>query len=422
MAKRSFPEGVNPLIAPLIRLISPLFRQQSSKGTQKRAPWGGWFVLGSAILLMVTLGSSFYHPVLSSDGGDLPLSTASPFPAIVPPPPATRSSTTAPPKTSLGSTPSPQTQPPGSAPSLGASPTAAPPSHGSSPASAAPNPPNPAQSQPSNPLAATTAAPPKNPKPLTYPPDMQQLLQRGYLEVGVINLNTPPFYFEQDGELVGLDIDLAHLIGELMGLEVRFNRQAETYPDLVEMTARGDVDLAISKLSVTIPRLQQVHASPSYIKFKQALLIDRTQLAAKGGKDAQSIQRILKEEPISIGVISKSSYERYAQENFPNAEVVGFDSWTDASKAVAEGKVFAIYRDEGEIKKIMMGQPQLSIKLKSVLLNDLEDNKAILVSLKYPQLAHIVDYTVGNLMTTWTIDNLIDKFLEVFTNPEFASG
>ncbi|MEM9542260.1 MAG: transporter substrate-binding domain-containing protein [Cyanobacteria bacterium P01_E01_bin.42] len=254
-----------------------------------------------------------------------------------------------------------------------------------------------------------------------YPSDVQRLIQQGYMTVGTLGFDTPPFYFEQNGKLQGSDMELARNIGKLLDLEVRFDRNSPTFSDLIEKTARGEVDMAIGKLSVTMPRLKQLHASPSYIKFKQALLINRTQLATLGGKDSQSIQQILREEPIEIGVIGRSSYQRYAEQNFPNAKIVGFKSWTEATEAVEKGDVFAIYRDEAEIKKIMLGQPQLALKLKSVLFNDLEDNKAIFVNVNNPQLAHIIDHVLTDVYEPWTTERLIEEFHEVFTNPEFAS-
>ena len=248
-----------------------------------------------------------------------------------------------------------------------------------------------------------------------YPPDMRELMERGYITVGTLSFDTPPFYFEQNGELRGADIDLARNIGQLLDLEVHFDRKSATFKELIERTARGEVDMAIGKLSVTMPRLKKLYASPNYIKFKQGVLINRAQLAIRGGDDSQSIQRILKDQAIRIGVIRDSSYQRYGQQNFPNAEIIGFSSWKKAIQAVVKGEVFAIYRDEAEIKKIMLGQPQLALQLKSVLFNDLEDNKSIFVNLRNSQLAH----TIGHILTRqepWTIEYLIDKYNQAFTN------
>lgn len=270
----------------------------------------------------------------------------------------------------------------------------------------------------------TSAAPAELPSDLDlYPPDMRRLMTQGYLIVGIPNFDTPPLYFEQNGELQGADIDIARSLGEKLDLDVRFDRQSTSLDNLIDRTARHEVDLAIGKLSTTMPRLKKVHASPNYIRFKQALLIDRTQLLEMGGKDAESIQSLLKTQAISIGVIKNTSYERFAKQNFPNAEVIGFPSWTEATQALAAGQVFAIYRDENEIKKIIMSQPQLAIRLKSVLFNDLEDPKAIFVSLANPQLAHVIDNVIQNDPShMWTSDRLIDTFYDIYTDPSFASN
>ena len=283
----------------------------------------------------------------------------------------------------------------------------------------APTPPGNAQTPSPTPAAAAALPPDLD----LYPPDMRRLMTQGYLIVGIPNFDTPPLYFEKNGELQGADIDIARSLGEKLNLEVRFDRQSTSLDNLIDRTARHEVDLAIGKLSTTMPRLKKVHASPNYIRFKQALLIDRTQLLELGGKDAESIQNLLKTQAIAIGVIKNTSYEQFAKQNFPNAEVVGFPSWTDATEALATGQVFAIYRDENEIKKIIMSQPQLAIRLKSVLFNDLEDPKAIFVSLANPQLAHVIDNVIQNDPShIWTSDRLIDTFYDIYTDPSFASN
>ncbi|MGA1475651.1 MAG: substrate-binding periplasmic protein, partial [Prochlorothrix sp.] len=256
-----------------------------------------------------------------------------------------------------------------------------------------------------------------------YPPDIQRLMTQGYITVGIPNFDTPPLYFEKDGTLQGADVDLARNLGAQLELEVKFDREATTLNELIDRAARNQVDIAIGKLSTTVPRLKKLHASPNYIRFKQALLIDRTKLLELGGKDAESIQSILKTRPVDIGVIGKSSYERFAKRNFPNANVIGFPSWSDATEALAQGEVFAIYRDENEIKKIIMSRPQLAIRLKSVLFNDLEDSKSVYVSLQNPQLAHVIDNIIdGDPSNVWTSDRLIDEFYDLYTNPNFASN
>ena len=250
---------------------------------------------------------------------------------------------------------------------------------------------------------------------------MQRLIRQGYFVVGIPSFDTPPFYFEKDGELQGSDISFMRNLASELELEVRFNRDSSRYDELIARTALNEFDVAIGKLSTPMSRLKKLHTSPDYILLKQALLIDRTKLLALGGKDALSIQNILKNEPISIGLIGGSAHERWAKINFPNAEIIGYPSWTDAINAVATEEVFSIYRDEGEIKKIMLAQPQLSIKLKSVLLSDLDDNKAIYVSRANPQLAEIIDRVLMDSKRVWTTDRLIDEFRDIYTDPAFAS-
>ena len=64
--------------------------------------------------------------------------------------------------------------------------------------------------------------------------------------------------------LAGGDEGAAAEIGELakkLGVAVQFERDARTFDDVVHLLATGQADVAISKLSRTLPRAQVVSFS-----------------------------------------------------------------------------------------------------------------------------------------------------------------
>ena len=97
---------------------------------------------------------------------------------------------------------------------------------------------------------------------VTYPPGIRSIKERGTLVVAVADLERYPFfYLDQDGALVGADIDLARAIGQALGVAVEFNRSVATFDGVVDLVARGEADVAISKLSVTLDRALRVRFS-----------------------------------------------------------------------------------------------------------------------------------------------------------------
>ena len=89
-------------------------------------------------------------------------------------------------------------------------------------------------------------------------PEFARIIERGELVVAVLGVDQPPFFEERFGQLTGLDITLAGDIAKKLGVKVRFNRDAKTFDDVVSLLAKGQADLAVSKLSRTLPRAQEI--------------------------------------------------------------------------------------------------------------------------------------------------------------------
>ena len=102
-------------------------------------------------------------------------------------------------------------------------------------------------------------------------PEFARIVTRGELVVAVLGVDQPPFFEQQHGQLVGIDIDMAKEIAAKLGVKVRFNRDAKTFDSVVSLLANGDADMAISKLSRTLSRAQVISFSTPYIRLHRAL-------------------------------------------------------------------------------------------------------------------------------------------------------
>ncbi len=133
--------------------------------------------------------------------------------------------------------------------------------------------------------AAVTAAPApvsqlvKVPDGRLLAPDIARIVMRGELVVAMLGVDTPPFFYEKKGELVGLEVDLAKSIAKELGVNVRFNRNAKSFNGVVDIIARGEADIALSKLSRTLARTQVISFSQPYLTLNHALLLNRVKFA-----------------------------------------------------------------------------------------------------------------------------------------------
>jgi polar amino acid transport system substrate-binding protein len=244
------------------------------------------------------------------------------------------------------------------------------------------------------------------------PSEIDQIKTLGKLTIAMVNKDNPPFFSQQpDGKLVGIDIDLAESIAESLGVKTNFIRTADTFDEVVEIIHRKEADLGISKLARSLPRAQKVLFSKPYLTFRQALLINRLSLA-KLQSTGLTTDQVVKDFREKIGVYAGSAYVQFARKTFPNATVVEFAQWEAAIEAVTSGQVTALFRDELEVRRIVLTKPELAIKLRTIVLTDTSDTKGIITAAGNQLLS---DYTNLFLETQYKqrdSNQLLDAYMK----------
>ena len=257
-----------------------------------------------------------------------------------------------------------------------------------------------------------------NKKTAEYPADIQKIIDRGKIVVGLYYKDKPPFIMTNPkGVLYGLDIDLARNIAKSLGVDVEFNREAGSYKELHEIastgkTARGNpVDVVISKFSRTYERAKSVRFTQPYLTFRQALIVNKIQAAKNKIEDYP--MDYLRQAKVKIGVREKTSYVEYAEELFKNAEIIE-GKWEDIVKMVVEGKVTAVLRDEYEIMKLVKRNPELAIKISVYILKDRKDHIAMAVPCDSINLLAWLNMYLDSRPEILTAKDIIKKYPEAW--------
>ena len=229
--------------------------------------------------------------------------------------------------------------------------------------------------------------------------EIARIVERGELVVAMLGVDTPPFFYTKDAQLVGLEVDMAKAIASELKVKVRFDRQARTF--------NGGADLGISKLSRTLARVQTVSFSNPYLTLKHALVLNRVRYAALAKQ--RELPEVIRDFNGTIGVIVKSSFADYARRNFPKARLVEYQNWPDVVKAVERGDVVAAYRDEFEIKRLLQSGPAAPLLLRTVTLSDLEDTLGIAVNIAEPTLLAFVNEYLAQRTEKLDIRKVLDQ-------------
>lgn len=240
------------------------------------------------------------------------------------------------------------------------------------------------------------------------PADIAAIKKANVLVVAMTKKDVPPFFSGEGDNIRGLDVEIAKRIGTLLGVPVQFRRDADSFAEVVEQVRDGRADIAVSKLSVTGPRLQVVKFSAPYVKLRQSLVINRLWLSQNG--QGKEVYQVIRDFNGKISFIRNSSYDTFARINFPNATFLPEDKWDVIIDNVTKGTIAAAYRDEFEIKKIAFEKPDAAITTKSITISDSVDNIAIAVNPKAIQLLSIVDHVIKNEYSNIDTKKLMDRY------------
>jgi ABC-type amino acid transport substrate-binding protein len=145
-----------------------------------------------------------------------------------------------------------------------------------------------------------------------------------------------PFEYEEDGEPTGFDIDLMNEIGNRAGFTPEY--QNVTFDGIIGGLQGGNYDAAISAMTITEEREEQVDFSDPYFDSNQSLMVS-------GDSDIQGTDDLA---DANVGVQLATTGEIEAnelREAGDIGEVTTYDVVDDAFAALENGQVDAVIAD-----------------------------------------------------------------------------
>lgn len=224
-----------------------------------------------------------------------------------------------------------------------------------------------------------------------YSPEMKAIYERGVLRVAIYAEDRVPFFYLNDtGVLTGSDVELATDMAAQFGVAVEFIRTAQSFDEVVDQVSSGQADIAVSKLSATLSRAKKVLFSEPYLTLHQGLLVNRLKMAQLGQPQTPLLDTI-KRAPVDIGVVSGTSYVRFASALFPFAGIKLFPTTQDMADAALRGEIAAMFYDELQLKNTITDNPTHSVELQLIIMNDQIDPISIAVPPDHVQLLNWVN-------------------------------
>ncbi len=169
----------------------------------------------------------------------------------------------------------------------------------------------------------------------SFAAELTAIKDRGQIIIGVKDNLRPLGFTDTEGNLVGLEIDIARklaeeILGDLEAVEfIPVSNQ-----ERLQVVLNDDVDLAIARVGYTTPRARVVDFSSYYY-------LDGTSLITKdsGIEDLNDLTQG------TIAVLENSATIAVIRHRLPNATLVGVDSYMEALKLLETERAAAFAGD-----------------------------------------------------------------------------
>ncbi len=196
---------------------------------------------------------------------------------------------------------------------------------------------------------------------LAWAGQMESILAKGEIVVS-LNRNTPPFCMESKGELIGLDVDLARLMADALGVKVKFIFP-DTYEEQIPKLLACDSDIIIAAMTRTPERGLKVNFSAPYFEVTQAALVH----AKLARTQTQSYFDLVDIPGVRIGVKQQTTMERFARKLFATEQIKTYASHDEAVAALLKAEVDATVHDSPYVMVWQKSHPEYAAKIKALL-------------------------------------------------------
>ena len=225
-------------------------------------------------------------------------------------------------------------------------------------------------------------------------------LADGTVVVGT-NAEYRPFEFvDENGNIVGFDIDLMDALAQRAGFDVQYVNTK--WDGIFVALANGEFEAVISAVTITPERAQVVDFSDPYFNAGQAIAVRADDNRIQGPDDL--------DENIVVGVQLGTTGDIWVTDN-TNASVQRFEETPLAIQALANGDVDAVVVDAPTLADYIRANPELNLKIVGEPFTD--ELYGIAVRKDCPSLLQAINNALAQVRQDGTYDQIFDQWFGV---------
>ena len=202
-----------------------------------------------------------------------------------------------------------------------------------------------------------------------------------------------PYEYYKNGEIVGVDIDIAKEIAKELGKELVI--KDVSFDFLINEVKSGKADFAAAGISITDERKKEVDFTDEYTTSNQVVVI-------KKDSNIQSFDELKnKKIAVQLGTVA----DLYVTENYKNATLITHKKYLSAVEDVKSEKADCIIMDQLPALEIVKENPELKV-MDGILF---QDKYGMIVKKGNDSLRKEINRVLQKLNEEGTIEKLILK-------------
>ena len=210
------------------------------------------------------------------------------------------------------------------------------------------------------------------------------------------NAEFPPYEFVDDnGNIVGIDAEIAKAVAEKMGYELEIRDMK--FDSLITAVQSGNIDFALAGMTVNEERLLSVNFSDTYATGIQVIIVKEDSAIASADDLAGKM----------IGVQSGTTGDIYCTDDFGQENVKQFDNGALAVAALLNGQVECVVIDNEPAKNFVAANTGLKILDTEYAVEDY----AAAIAKENTELLENFNKALAELKAEGKLDEIISKYI-----------
>lgn len=244
------------------------------------------------------------------------------------------------------------------------------------------------------------------------PESVEGALEGVTLSFGTSGLFAPFSYYDEDGNLIGFDIDFCNALKDYLGFEIEGEMQAMDYSALGTSLAEGKLDFGMAALCATDERKEVMSFTNTYCDSGLSIAINTETSPA----ELESVD-MLTSGDYKLAVEKGTASHMYAQKiGVPESALEVHDEITTAYESLEQGKVDAVMQDTPGLAYYIKAATDTKVKIVGEPFNQGQSPYAIAFSFdcekENPDIVEIFNKAIDDLIADGTYDELSKKWLE----------